>query len=110
MQVDPKAASDRFATDRAPMEVGSRDDQGPPTSTRANKKIKPTSNAQSYVGERVPAQHRSISSPGGGTEQKRPRVPAPSSPTVSYKIDEPEDADMEDRKMISSLLRGVDIT
>ena len=110
MQVDPMAASDKFATDRTPMDIGSRDDRGPPTSARANKKIKPTSDSQRQVDERAPAQLRNMSSPGVGTDQKRPRVPEPSSPTVSYKSDEPEDADMEDRKIISSVLRGVDIT
>ena len=29
---------------------------------------------------------------------------------MSYKSDEPEDEDMEDRKILSSVLRGVDIT
>ena len=33
MHVDPTAAGDRFATDRTPMKVGSRDDRGPSTST-----------------------------------------------------------------------------
>ena len=37
-------------------------------------------------------------------------MPEPSSPTVSYKSDEPEDADLENRKILSSVLRGVDIT
>ena len=36
--------------------------------------------------------------------------PEPSSLTVSYKSDEPEDADMKDRKIISSVLCGVGIT
>ena len=37
-------------------------------------------------------------------------MPEPSSPTVSYKSDEPEDADMEDRKILSSIFRAIDIT
>ena len=39
------ADDNTFVTDRAPME-DIHDDRLPPTSTRANKKIKPTSDAQ----------------------------------------------------------------
>ena len=44
------------------------------------------------------------------TPNKKPRVPEPSSPTVSYKSDEPPDDDMEDRRIISAMIRNVDLT
>ena len=107
---DPMGANEQSATDRAPMDISNHGDSAPHTTNRANKKSRPASDAQRQVDERAPAQHRNISSPGGDPDHKRPRVPEPSSPTVSYKSDEPEDEDMEDRKILSSVLRGVDIT
>ena len=103
-------ADDQFATDRTPMDTNNSGDNTTHTPTRANKKSRPSSDAQREVDERAPAQHRNLSSPIGDPDQKRPRVPEPSSPTVSYKSDELEDEDMEDRKIISSVLRGVGIT
>jgi len=44
------------------------------------------------------------------TPNKKPRVPEPSSPTESYKSDEPQDDDMTDRHIISAMLRNVDLT
>ena len=44
------------------------------------------------------------------TPSKNPGVPEPSSPTVSYKSDEQSDDDMEDRRIISAILRNVDLT
>ena len=92
------------------MDISNRDSSTPPTTTRANKKIKPALDAQRQVDERAPAQHKNISSPGGDHDHNRPCVPEPSSPTVNYKSDEPEDGDMEDRKTLSSVFRGVAIT
>ena len=43
------------------------------------------------------------------TPNKKPRVPEPSSPTVSCRSDEQPDDDMEDRRMISAILRNVDL-
>ena len=74
------------------MDIDNHDDRISPTTTRASKKFKPTSEFD----ERVPAQRRAIPPQGDGPDAKRPHVPAPSSPTVSYKSDEPEDADTED--------------
>ena len=42
------------------------------------------------------------------TPSKKPRVPEPSSPAVSYKSDEQPDDDMEDRRIISAILRNAD--
>lgn len=106
IDVDPAADDNMFVTDRTPMDTDNHDDRTSPTTTRASKKFKPTSEFD----ERAPAQRRTIPSQGSGAEAKRPHVPAPSSPTISYKRDEPEDADMEDKKILSSNLRGVDIT
>ena len=72
--VDPAGDDDTFVIDRTLMDTRNRDDRTPPTATRASKKSKPTSEAQRQLDERAPAQHRSISSTGGSTEQKRPRV------------------------------------
>ena len=44
------------------------------------------------------------------TPNKKPRVPEPSSPTVSYRSDEPPDHDMEDRRIISAIIRNFDLT
>ena len=43
-------------------------------------------------------------------DSKKPRVPEPSSPTVSYRSDEQPDDDMEDQGIISLILRNVDLT
>ena len=40
---------------------------------------------------------------------KKPRVPEPSSPTVSCRSDEQPDDVMEDRRIISAILRNVDL-
>ena len=88
------------------MDMDTHDDRTSPTATRANKKFRPATDFE----QRAPGQRRTIPSQGGDTESKRPHVPAPSSPTISYKSDEPEDAEMEDKKILSSILRGVDIT
>ena len=99
-----------FATDRAiPVRRvhgdGSHTDSGP-----SDKKHKSTTEAQRNVDERMPAQARGSSSTGVGADPKRPRVPEPRSPTISYKSDEALDTDMTDRQIISSVLRGVDLT
>ena len=107
IDVDPSAEEDTtFVTDRTQMDIDTHDDRRSPTATRASKKFRPASEFE----ERAPGQRRTIPSQGGDTESKRPHVPAPSSPTISYKSDEPEDTEMEDKKILSSILRGVDIT
>ena len=90
----PAADDDMFITDRMPVDIDDQDSRTSPT-TIAKKKSKPMSDWD----DRAPAQRRSISDPDDGSDPKRPHVPAPSSPTVSYKSDEPEDVEMEDKKI-----------
>ena len=102
MQVDPTAASDSFATDRIPMDVSSRDDRVPSPSTRATKKSRPTSDAQMAVDDRPRAAiHARPDSDMGSLVPKppvhRPRV-------------EDDMTDISSLRILSSLLRGVDIT
>ena len=99
-----------FATDRAIPIRRVHSDENHQDAGPSDKKYKSTSEAQRNVDERAPAQARGSSSTGVGADPKRPRVPEPSSPTISYKSDEALDADMTDRQIISSILRGVDVT
>ena len=52
MQTEQRVVSSSFATDTMPMDVRNRDDHVSSLSTRATKKIKPTSDAQMAVDDR----------------------------------------------------------
>ena len=99
-----------FGTDRAPPMRREHSEGNHAAAGPSDKKHTSTSEAQRNVDERAPAHARGSSSTGADVDPKRPRVPEPSSPTVSYKSDDTLDADMTDRRIISSLLRGVDVT
>ena len=72
---------DELVTDRAPPVLCDRDVAGPSTPDYADERQTPALAAQVGVDDRVPAQSHSM------TEAKRPRVPEPSSPAVSYSSD-----------------------